>query len=518
MTIDEILDSDDLVQQKALFSFDRSDIVEEVLLKFNLWARFFFHQFYKVEDAPFHKNIDTNNILVYKGDLKSFVNLAFRGASKTTRTKLFVAFAIANDLDHSRKYIKILSHDLTNCKQFTTDVYNLLIDKQVRKMYPEIFEKTETKREETMASFTTSTGVKLLADTVGSSQRGSIQDESRPDIIIFDDFETRETLRSAVKTKVIWDNMQEAKDGLAYDGSCIYLGNYISELGNVHRVAEKTDQYHKVLIIPIIDNGVITWSARYTKEDIDFIRKDSDDFEGEYLCKPNASKDIYFSRERLEAMPTPEPVKVISGFKIYSLYNPSHRYAIGADVGGGVGLDSSASVCIDFNVVPAQVVGVFHSNTIQPEGFGDELYDETLNFGTCLLAVENNKYDQAILKAKLRGANLYKTHGKELKVGLGIPTTYGWNTNALTKPKMMSSLRSAVDDGLIQLNNPDLIKEAKSYSRNDLMDNEPDPRLSTRHFDILTACAIAWQMRDKARVVPTNETFNTPIKRVNPAR
>ena len=49
-----------------------------------------------------------------------------------------------------------------------------------------------------MASFTTATGVKMIADTVGTDQRGDIQENVRPDFIWFDDFETRKTLRSAV--------------------------------------------------------------------------------------------------------------------------------------------------------------------------------------------------------------------------------------------------------------------------------------------------------------------------------
>lgn len=43
-----------------------------------------------------------------------------------------------------------------------------------------------------------------------------------------------------------------------------------------------------------------------------------------------------------------------------------------------------------------------------------------------------------------------------------------------------------------------------SYTRNDVIDNEPDPRLSTRHFDLLMATAIAWQMKDYAEVKKIN--------------
>lgn len=513
--IQEILDSNDLALQKALFQFDSSDSDEAVLLKFNLWGRHFFFQYFKVADAPFHKQIDENNLKIYRGKLKAFVDLAFRGASKTTRTKLFLAFCIANDIERTKRYIKILSHDTVNCRQFTTDVYNMLIDPRVKRMYAEIFEKTDTKREETMGSFTTATGIKMLSDTVGSSQRGAIQEDSRPDIIIFDDFETRETLRSAVKTRAIWDNMQEAKDGLAYNGGCIYLGNYVSEMGNVHRLVEGSDKAKEVLIIPIIKDGELTWPARYSMEDVEYLRKGADDFEGEYLCQPSASMDIYFDREALDKMEVRQILKDIAGFKILKEYNPSHRYALGADVAGGVGLDSSASVIIDFDTIPAHVVGVYHSNTIQPEAFGDEIADESFRFGECIVAPENNKFDQAVLKAKQRGANMYKSGGSEIKAGYRPQLTYGWNTNSLTKSKMFSAFKRAIEDGLISLNYKPLIDEAKSYSRNDLIDREEDARLTTRHFDLLTAACIAWQMRNHAEARKPSSSY--PIIRQSTA-
>jgi hypothetical protein len=213
-----------------------------------------------------------------------------------------------------------------------------------------------------------------------------------------------------------------------------------------------------------------------------------------------------------------QPLKELSGFMIYKEYNPAHRYAGGADVACGVGLDSSASVFIDFDTIPAQVVGTFNSNTILPEAFGDEIYSEANRFGGCLLAIENNKYDQTILKAKQLGANLYMTQPKAIKSTFNLPNTYGWNTNSLTKSKMLSDLREAIESGLIELNDEDLINEAKGYTRNDVIDNEPDVRLTTRHFDLLIACCIAWQMRVWAR--PKKKINNNLLwqpKQTNPA-
>ncbi len=484
---------------REFFEFDADSTVEEIIFRFNLFARRYYPKFFTSEDAPFHKDIDTFNAKIWQGEIPSFLDIAFRGASKTTRTKLFLAFAILNDASRQRKYIKVLCREQSNSSQFTTDIYNLIIT--VSAIYPEIFQKSALKREETMSGFTTATGIKIKAGTIGSSQRGDVQDEARPDIIIFDDFEDRLTLRSAVISKSIWDTMEEARTGLSKGGGSIYLANYLSEQGNVHKLVEKTENK---LITPIIRDGEPTWASRYTVEDIEAIKKEAEDFIGEYLCKPDASRDVYFDREILDKMEVRTPIKEIAGFKIYREYNPSHRYAGGHDIAGGVGLDSSASVFIDFSTVPAQVVGTFHSNTVLPEAFGDEIYAEANHFGGCLVAPENNKYDQTILKAKQLGAKIHKSiKGKTAKtISIANPRyNWGWETNSLTKSKMMADFRKAVNDGLIDLNDEDLIKEARAYTRNDLIDRQPDPRdvtISTRHFDLLTAGAIAWQMKDHA--------------------
>ncbi len=523
MTIQEILNSDDLALQKALFQFDQESTEEAILLKFNLWGRFFFPKYYKSKDADFHGQINARNLDIYLGNLDTFIDIAFKGAGKDVKTKLFIAFVILNDETHRRKYFKVLSEDGGNSKQSVTDIYNMLVDPSIVKMYPDTFGKTVFKREETMGSFTTGTGIKVLADTIYTSQRGDVQEEARPDFIWFNDFETRKTLRSAVQTRAIWDNMEEARTGLQRGGGCVYTCNYISEMGNVHRlVTEHLSPRKIVLIVPILQDGKPSWD-RYTLGEVEAMKQTDDDFEGERMCRPSASRDIYIDRETLDRMEVKQPIRTIAGFKMFKDYDPSHRYAGGMDIAGGVGLDSSASVFIDFHTVPAQVVGTFHSNTIQPEAFGDEIYNEANHFGGCLVAPENNKFDQTILKAKQLGANVHKT-----KTGttLGTPTgskviqRYGWNTNSLTKSTMYAGAKKAIEDGLVALNDEILIAEAKTVTRNNVIDKEEDARLTTRHFDLFTAFCIAWQMKDHALY---REEMEPPIhwmseqNQVNPA-
>ncbi len=195
-------------------------------------------------------------------------------------------------------------------------------------------------------------------------------------------------------------------------------------------------------------------------------------------------------------MPVREPVRVTADFNMFRTFDASHRYGSGHDVAGGVGLDSATSVFMDFDLLPAQVVATYASNTIRPETFGDEIHREGEYFGNPIAGIEKNYGAECIVRARHLGVNLYKTEGKATRIGISAPLEYGWHTNSLTKPKMIFALVKAVNDGLLVLNDKNLIQECKSYTRNDLLDEEKDPRLTTRHFDLLMAAAICWQMKD----------------------
>lgn len=503
MEIQQILNSDNGQEKRALFQFSKENTATEVILKLNLWSRYFFPKYFTSKDAPFHKEIDTGNLEAYWGGLTTFVDVAFRGAAKTVRTKLFIAYAIANDEDHFRRYIKVLSADGDNSIQIVTDIYNILI--KTRALYPELFEKSIEKREERMSSFTTTTGTKVKADTVGTDQRGAIQEENRQDLIWYEDFENRTTLRSARKTKAISENMEEARTGLSINGSAIYTANYISEAGNVHILITKESSKKKVLIVPIMEAGKTTWD-RYSLADVEQMKIDDDDFWGERMCKPSAGKDVFFDREAVDKQKSKEPIRETAGLKIFREFDPSHRTASGHDVAGGVGLDSSTSVFIDFDIIPAQVIGTYSNNLIKPDTFGYEVKRESDIFGGCLAAIEKNNHGHTTIAiAKQESVNQYSTEGKDTQINMVVPKEYGWNTNALTKPKMLFAFAKAVNDGLIELNDPALIAECRSYTRNDLIDNENDPRMTTRHFDLLIGACIAWQMKDHAKTVITQQ-------------
>ena len=512
LEINRILDEGDQEEIKTFFAFTVDEPDEMILFKFELWSAHFFPQYFKVEDAPFHADIDQGNLDIYKGNIDEFVDAAFRGAAKTTRTKLWRSFVLCNDTEHFKRFLKIGCKKIANAKKLVTSIYNMVATGRVRRYYPEIFTRVEAKekRQETMGGFVTATGVSIQATTVGVEQRGDVEDESRPDEIWFDDFETRNTLRSMVETNQINDNMEEALDGMAIERSGItYTCNYISERGNVHKLMQPA-QGRRILDTAIKyrdEEGEWqpSWPAKHTMQRINKIESNAKDFPGEYMNEPSAGADIYFDRACLDRQDKPKVLRLLSNDlrKIYANYNP----------GGGVGLDHSADVTIDFTLRPARVVSTYKNNLEKPNVYGHEVVQQGRRYGECLVGIENNKFDTVIQVLRTEDyEKIYFTEVKSTRAGLPPKTrTYGWNTNGATKYTMLSELKSAVEDGLLELSDPDLIAELRSYSRDDLMDRDEDVRLTTRHFDLLIACAIAWQMRKYAtKAIDKGATYTQP--------
>jgi len=495
-------------ERRAYFEFDNNSSEEEVLLKWNLWQRYYFPHDRK--DADHHREMDLYYLRAYSfnedpddEDIKYLINLAYRGAGKTTRLKKFVVFCIANDLDHYRRYIKVLAKSLKNSTQFVTDVYNYLV--RISYEYPEVLNsktKEQEKQQRRMGDFVTDTGIKVQAATVGMDARGDVFDDSRPDFQIYDDFETEMTLQSIVETSTIRKNMEESRTGLSKTGSAVYLANYKSERGNVHELVTRNMGNKKVFIVPIatkikfnkegeIESCVPAWNS-YTVKEIENIRKDALDFAGEYLQNPALGNDTYFPRAKLRKQVVKDPIREVNGLKIFKEYDPKKVYALGADVAKGVGKDSSTSVIIDMQSFPREVVATYRNNLIKPSEFGNELVFHGKQFGNALLAPENNIEEGVIVEIKRKNyPNVYYQKSKGFDEDQKEKRIYGWNTNRYSKSMMLQDLYIAIQNDLLIINDHELIVELEMYSKNDLMDRpEIDPRIATRHFDLLMACFV----------------------------
>jgi len=496
-------------EKRELYGFDSKTPHRIILKKFKYFARGNYPRYFTSPSAPFHDDMVMDMILSYYGE--NVLEAAYRGSAKTSLKKLFDTFVLLNDKDAYRKYIKVLTKDLKNSKQIVVDIYNMMIE--VRYIYGNMFEKEgDIKREETRGSFTMKKGIKYVAGTVGITQRGHLQDAYRPDWIWFEDVEDRDSIRSAVITQGIIEKSEEARTGMATDGSFFVTCNYISDQGTIQWFMDKPSV--RVRITPLLtddkDNTSVTWD-RYSEADVIKIRKDTDDFYSEFLCDPANSENKFFPLDRLneDIKNATDPIKESAGVKYWKHYQPHHRYGQGSDHSEGVGLDSNTLATFDFTT--GELVATYANNRIAPDLATHEFARVGGEYGHCLYAPEtNNKCGgTAITTLKsLEYPNIYQfiipnQHGDHKSKKLG------WETNKKTKYTMFYDFRRDYNDGLIKIHDINVLKEMKAYSNVDLQ--EEAVGLITRHYDLLTAACIGWAMNKYAEKSADTESYNNSL-------
>lgn len=490
-------------ERRALYGFNKDTSNEKVLKKFQLFTKGNFIRYFKEEDAPFHREMILNDIRSYRGENE--VDLGFRGDAKTSLGKLFLVFVFLNDEDHYRKYIKVLCRDIINSKQIVTDVYNMCLE--LSHIYGDVFQQEgKRKQEETMASFTMKSGVKFTAGTVGTKQRGHLQDAFRPDWIWFEDIEDKESISSQTITAKVIQLCDEAITGLSINGSWKLTGNYISDTGSVQWFLNKKNIIK--IITPILSSykvengklvtGIPTWSV-FTFEKVKALEQDSEDFWGDYMCDPNRSKNKFFDIERIDQdMKLCTPPKKTSGLvKYWAFYLPHHRYGMGSDHSEGIGIDANTDAIFDFNT--GELVVTYANNEIAPDIATHEFARIGGEYGNCVWGPEiNNKCGGIVLTTatNISYPRLYEQ--KKMRMGQEFPSgKFGWETNSKTKNTMFFEFKRDYNDGLIKIYDIEVLKEMKAYGNADLQ--EKTTGLITRHFDLLTAVVIAWQMRGEEK-------------------
>ncbi len=487
--IQNIVLNGSVAEKKELYGFDSQTNKRIILKKFKIFARGNYPRYFTAPQAKFHDDMIMDMIKSYYGENR--LNIAFRGSAKTTLKKLFDVFILLNDNDAHKKYIKVLTGDFKNATQVVTDVYNLIVELQ--DIYGNVFEKEgKIKREETRTSFTMKKGVKYAAGTVGQKQRGHGQDAYRPDWIWGDDLEDVMTIRSITITQGIIDSWGEAIDGLAKGGSYFVTANYISDQGTIEHIKRKPSVTER--ITPILEDKKPTWEY-YSLEDIEQLKKDSNDFYGEYMCDPSRSVNKFFDIERIERdlKQASEPINISAGVKYWSNYKPHHRYGAGSDHSEGIGLDSNTLILFDFTT--GEIVVTYANNEIAPDISAHEFARVGAEFGNCIYAPEtNNKCGGTVITTlkQIDYPNIFmmESVGKIADKQTG---KLGWETNSRTKYNMFHEFRTDYNDGLIKIPDKNVLREMKAYSNADL--KEEKAGLITRHFDLLTAAVIAWQMR-----------------------
>lgn len=187
-----------------------------------------------------------------------------------------------------------------------------------------------------------------------------------------------------------------------------------------------------------------------------------------------------------------EPIEIDGDFLIYRKFVSSHMYGLGADVSQGTKRDSSTIVVIDFTT--GETVLTYRSNEIDPVLFAHDIKKAALMYGGCIAAPEANNVGMTTC-VTLNG--IYSNVYTQVREGLleSTPSNkLGYLTSSITKPKYMYDLGEAMENDELKILDEGILLEAKKFNKEDTLQIQVNEN-TTRHFDLLIATGIAYQMR-----------------------
>lgn len=302
---------------------------------FGYFLAYYLSRYVRCEFADFHYDMmaDIHDLLDLK--IRELAWFMFGESAKTSFVKGLILYMIAYDIE---PYINADAFDSTNSERVLFDVvWELQTNKRFIEDFGEKYNTARTKDEVTqkrVKDFITNPqrdddgniikeGIRVEAHSTQESVRGRVHGAMRPGFVLLDDFETKKTLRSEAATNQIRSHIQEFKRGLdSARRRVVYLGNILSEYGNVQSVIEraKVDPELRVRIVPICQgdlmNGLHTpsWPERWVMTDEEarqtgkvsieakrrsmWTPEEGDmDFQAEMLCQPVDETKAVFKRE-----------------------------------------------------------------------------------------------------------------------------------------------------------------------------------------------------------------------------
>lgn len=497
---------------------ERKYICEKSFLYF---AVYYFSEFFTYKIAPFHYQMyqDCHDLIDKK--INELAWIMFRESAKTSIAKIFIVWCICYK---KKEYINYDSYAKENAEAALFDIAvwlqtNPKIVSDFGNLYYEPKRKDGLKESKLkrISNFVTANGVKCEAFSTQESTRGRVYKHIRPDLFVLDDFETSKTKDSYPVTHKIKEHIDEMKAGLGATGSIIYLGNYITEDGNIARILESKNEMLRVRNIPVVMNNEIMWKSKYVmtneeaigtnKVSLEAKRESLGDqvFEAEMMNNPATTQDLVFDREIMDTLieEAKSPIEENSGLKMWKKYELGRRYGLGADTAEGIGLDSNATAVIDFSGQfaddPAEVVATYENNKIAPDLFAYEIKRDCELYGNCIAGVElNNTGFATVTQLKQIYDNIYKRERKDQQTDI-VTKELGWKTTQKSKPDIIFQLKSAVEKKELRIWDIDLLKEMRAYKQSDLATMRIEEGM-TRHFDKMIACAIAWEMRKSSQL------------------
>ena len=190
--------------------------------------------------------------------------------------------------------------------------------------------------------------------------------------------------------------------------------------------------------------------------------------------------------------------------RVYREPEDGRPYVIGGDT-SGEGSDFFVAQVLD-NITGEQVAVLRHQ--YDEDTFAKQVYWLGQYYNDALVGLEANFSTFPIMRLEQLGyTNQYVREQPDTFTG-AIRKSYGFRTNAQTRPVIIGQLVEAMREGIDTVNDRATLEEMLTFVRNEKLRPEAEPGA---HDDCVMALAIAWHIRPQQRMTLPPEA--APVKR-----
>jgi len=181
--------AEDLFEKILTDKVLRKNIVQK---SFEHFFPIYFHRYMEYKSAQFHEEI----FRILENDaIKFAVIVAFRGSAKSTIiTTAYVLWSILGV--QQRKFIVICGQTEQKARQYLLNIKNQLLNNELLRKDLGPFEEEKNSLGNATALIIKRLNVKIMISSTEQSIRGMRHDEHRPDLIILDDIEDTNSVKT----------------------------------------------------------------------------------------------------------------------------------------------------------------------------------------------------------------------------------------------------------------------------------------------------------------------------------
>ena len=199
-------------------------------------------------------------LLTYVHKPRDFSQLALglpRGFAKTSLMKLFLLYCI---LFTNKKFIAVTAENTTKAINIVSDVMDMLSESNIRKTFGDWKMGIETDRQDLKKFGFRGRNITILAGTI-ETIRGINLKNSRPDVMIFDDIQSR----SMAESQVVSDALEREMYGTAMKAKSpegclfIFIGNMYPTKWSILRHLKTNPNWIKFIAGGILSDGTSLW-------------------------------------------------------------------------------------------------------------------------------------------------------------------------------------------------------------------------------------------------------------------